>query len=108
MAFLTPGLAFIARGLISLTLPCTLIAGIRLFLAVQFRLVVPIWATIVLSILAFPFVLIARYQFRQYRLRQRAAALGARMAPTLEGKWPGNIDILLGAIEKLVTSYPGK
>ncbi|KAF7966888.1 hypothetical protein HWV62_36642 [Athelia sp. TMB] len=107
MAFLTPGLAFIARGLISLILPCILIAGIRLFLAVQFHLVVPIWATIALSILALPFVLIARYQIHQYHHRRRAAALGARMAPTLVGNWPGNLDILLDAMQKLVASYPG-
>ena len=108
MAFLTPGLAFIAHGLISLTLPCILIAGIRLFLAAQFHLVVPIWATIALSILALPFVLIARYQIHQYRYRRRAAALGARMAPTLVGNWPGNLDILLDAMQKLVASYPGE
>ncbi|KAF7978575.1 hypothetical protein HWV62_45513 [Athelia sp. TMB] len=107
MAFLTPGLAFIARGLLSLVFPFALIVGTRFFLAVQFDLVVPIWATIVLSIVALPVVLTARYQLLQYRHRRRAAALGARMAPTLVGKWPGNLDILLDAMEKLLTSYPG-
>lgn len=108
MAFLAPGVAFIARGLLSLVLPCTLIAGVRLFLAVRFELVVPIWATIVLSILGLPVVLIARYQLLQFRHRRRAAALGARMAPALEGKWPGNLDILLDAMDKLTKSYPGE
>lgn len=108
MAFLTPGVAFLGRGLISLLFPCAVIAGIRLILAIQFDLVVPTWGVVIASILIIPLVLVARYQWVQFHHRRRAAALGARIAPRLQGKWPGNLDILLDAMDKLQNSYIGK
>jgi hypothetical protein len=30
------------------------------------------------------------------------------MPPALQGKWPGNIDIVLALLEELNTGYPGK
>ncbi|KIM86055.1 hypothetical protein PILCRDRAFT_816602 [Piloderma croceum F 1598] len=52
------------------------------------------------------FVIIIRVVWNEIYQRRRAAALGARLVPRVAGRWPGNIDVLIDAIDKMRNSYP--
>ncbi|KIM86057.1 hypothetical protein PILCRDRAFT_816605 [Piloderma croceum F 1598] len=106
MAFLTPGAIFLSRCLVSLLLPSAVIAGTRFILKTQFDIFIPIWALVTGGALGIPVVIIAQLVWAEIYQRRRAAALGARFVPRVVGRWPGNIDVLIDAIEKMRNSYP--
>jgi hypothetical protein len=108
MAFLTPGAIFLSRCLTSLLLPSAVIAGTRFILKTHFGISIPIWALVIGNFLGIPVVIIARLVWDEIYQRRRAAALGARLVPRVVGRWPGNIDVLIDAIEKMRNSYPGR
>jgi hypothetical protein len=84
------------------------IAGTRFILKARFDVFIPIWAMVTGGVLGIPVVIIARLVWDEIYQRRRAAALGARLVPRVEGRWPGNIDVLIDAIEKMRNSYPGR
>ncbi|KAF7967691.1 hypothetical protein HWV62_33339 [Athelia sp. TMB] len=93
-AFLTPGAVFLARGALSLALPCALVAIARYILAAHFG--VPLSAPQIAlgAALLGPAAVVARHAYGQLHKRRRAAALGARLAPRLPGGI-GNVDRLM-------------
>lgn len=108
MALITPGLAFLGRGCLSLILPCTTIVGVRLILKVYFNLPVPTWSLVAGISAGVPLMLAARIGIDDFKQRRRAAALGARMVPRVRGRWLGNIDVLMTVMRNANGGYPGK
>jgi hypothetical protein len=108
MAVLTPGAIFLARGFLSLLFPCIVIAGVRFLLHTQFDVFIPTWVLVTGSLLSVPVVIVARIAWDEVYQRHRAAVLGARLVPRLVGRWPGNIDVLIDVIDKVINSYPGE
>jgi len=85
------------------------IAGIQVILITQFDIFIP------MGVLAMGgafnsiyFVIIIRVVWDEIYQRRRAAALGARLVSRVAGRWPGNIDVLLDAVNKMRNSYPGE
>jgi len=42
----------------------------------------------------------------EFKQRRRAAAIGARIVPRVNGKWPGNVDILIRLLDNWRLGYP--
>ncbi|KAF7305559.1 Cytochrome P450 [Mycena chlorophos] len=62
---------------------------------------------ILVSIASVPVHAAARDGLRYWRQKREAAALGARLAPCVRGKWPGNLDIMRDIMNMRLTGYPG-
>jgi len=92
---------------VSLLLPSAVIAGTRFILKARFD-VLFLFGRRLLRRPWYSVVIIARLVWDEIYQRRRAAALGARLVPRVEGRWPGNIDVLIDAIEKMRNSYPGR
>lgn len=60
---------------------------------------------VVASVLAVPLLGTVRTAISQRRNKIQAAALGAKEVPCVRGKWPGNLDIVLGFVRSLKEAY---
>lgn len=65
----------------------------------------PLTWLIVLS--ACPLTIAARIWLRSASMRRQAAARGANIVPRVQGKWPGNLDVLLTLMNEFENDYPG-
>lgn len=94
---LTPGVHFLARNLV--------VPGILVLLthraAAKFGIGVSIWTVLVASVSAPIAFLVARSVATERYHARDAKRMGARLAPRLRGKWPGNLDF----ISKLLQAY---
>jgi hypothetical protein len=108
MAFLSPAAIFLTRSAESLLFPCSIMVAARYILSHHFDIYI---ATPVL-VAATPILLLLaayiRYSLAQIQQRRRAAALGARVAPKLVGKWPGNLDQLIALVNNIHNEYLGE
>lgn len=104
---ITPGLAFLGQGFLSLLFPCTTLVGIRVVLNYHFDFPIPIWSLVAIIGTGVPLVLVARIGFDDFTQRRRAAALGARMVPRIRGRWLGNLDVLMTMLRNETYGYPG-
>lgn len=66
------------------------------------------WLLALIAILSLPATIFARVLRAKLRYRREAAALGARPVPCLQGKLPGNYDIMQKMLDELVDGYTGK
>ncbi|KAK7451227.1 hypothetical protein VKT23_012565 [Stygiomarasmius scandens] len=107
MTFTTPGLYHLGRTLAILTTPFVLTALLDRFVLQPLNVRPASWVLITTSILVLPALLFVRILYRRIVARSRAAALGARLVPVVEGRWPGNLDIPLLLGEARKTGYPG-
>lgn len=108
MALVTPGLAFLGRALLSLAFPCAIIATIRFILNDHFGLSISTWSLAAGIAIGVPLMMAVRIGIDEVTQRRRAAALGARIAPRIQGKWPGNLDILRTMLKISREGYPGR
>ncbi|GJE99948.1 cytochrome P450 [Phanerochaete sordida] len=60
---------------------------------------------VLLSVLSVPALGVARSAITQRRNAAQAASLGAKPIPCVRGKWPGNLDIVLGFVRSLKEAY---
>ncbi|KAJ7872727.1 cytochrome P450 monooxygenase pc-1 [Mycena leptocephala] len=94
---LTPGVHFLARNLV--------VPGILVLLthraAAKFGIGVSIWTVLVASVSAPIAYLVARSVATERYHARDAKRMGARLAPRVRGKWPGNLDF----ISKLLQAY---
>lgn len=105
MAFLTPGVVFLTRLAL---FPCSIMVAVRYILSHHFNIYVPIRVLVATIVIILPSVAYVRYGLVQMHRRRRAAALGARIASPLVGKWPGNLDHLVALIKSAESGYPGE
>lgn len=108
MAVVTPGVDFIVRNLVTLSIPPTLLAVALRALTAAYDLPLPTWLVISGSILSVPLIIAVRIISKSLYEKRRAAALGARLAPQIQGKSIGNFDILGVMRDLWDTGYPGK
>jgi hypothetical protein len=94
MSPLTPGVIFLSRTFVSLLLPGLVTAAVRFILDNHFYILIPKRVVFGATVLAMPIVTTIRLTWVQIRKQRRAAALGARLVPTVPGKRPGNFDVL--------------
>lgn len=106
MSSLPPGIPFLASLVGSLLAPALGLYALRK-LAEHHGFVVPTWAFLGFCISFVPLVVAIMITVRDRRQARDAYRKGARLAPRLSGKWPGNIDIMLAAI-KHFESYVGE
>jgi hypothetical protein len=108
MALLTPGLFFLSRAFASLLFLYTMIAVAQFILDDRFGILLPGWVLIVATVFLIPAIATVRLSWAQFYKRRRAIALGARVAPTISGSWPGNLDVLTEMVKNVRHGYPGK
>lgn len=107
MAVITPGVDFIVRHLVNFSLPPTLLAVALRYLAATYDFAVPTWLLVSGSILSVPLISATRIISKSVIDRRNAAAMGARLAPVIEGKSIGNLDILSVMRHDWDYGYPG-
>ncbi|KIM75713.1 hypothetical protein PILCRDRAFT_827008 [Piloderma croceum F 1598] len=108
MALLTPGVIFLTRSAVSLLFPCSIMVAVRYSLSHHFDIHVPMPVLVATIVIVLPCVAYARYGLVQMHQRRRAAALGARIASPLAGKWPANLDHLAALVKSAEGGYPAE
>ena len=91
---------------VGLTFPPSAIVVWFRFLA-YFGVLAPVWIVIVGALASVPVSLAVRGYWRQLRYRRTATGVGALVPPVLEGRWPGNVDILMIWLDNFNNRYPG-
>jgi len=107
-SWVSPGVAYLARSLLSVVVPAASSVIILVRLASLKGVRVSPWliSTVVLG--AAPLVF-AAHVLVDGRLQQRKAnRLGARLIPRLQGKWPGNLDKLVNMVMRSENEYLGR
>lgn len=78
---------FLFRSFLSLALPPVASGLLLRWLRIDH------WVIVLVAILSMPLACIMRIQWLLIRDRRAAVAIGATLAPTLQGQWPGNFDL---------------
>ncbi|KAF7313120.1 Cytochrome P450 [Mycena kentingensis (nom. inval.)] len=103
----SPGVEFLANiALHGFSKPLLLALAVH-FLAKRSGKDFPIFSTGLLAVATVPLYAAFRIWWTQRKQKAEAAALGARLAPRVHGKWPGNIDIMRQMIHNRLHGYPG-
>ncbi|RDB18325.1 hypothetical protein Hypma_000510 [Hypsizygus marmoreus] len=106
MVVVTPGIDFIARGLVIVGIPPALLVIAARSLAASYNFPIPTWVLVTTSLLIVPLLSAAHIVTTSFAKRRRAAALGARLAPEIEGTAIGNLDMLKKMRTLWETGYP--
>ncbi|KAG5643869.1 hypothetical protein DXG03_009553 [Asterophora parasitica] len=106
MAVVTPGIDFIARSLVKVVVPSVIFAFTMRILSDTYHYNISTWVLVSSSVIFVPFLSIARVIYKRFDHKRQAAAFGARLAPTIDGKSIGNIDILSTTRTLWDTGYP--
>ena len=99
---------FLIHAAESLLFPCSIMVAARYILSHHFDIYVATPALVAATPILLLLAAYIRYSLAQMQQRRRAAALGARVAPKLVGKWPGNLDELIALINGLRNGYLGE
>jgi len=100
----SPGLQVLGRLGLSLSVPLLALTLARRELLSRD---VPVWITNLSLVILLCSFFAAQIQYAEYKMRRRAYALGARVAPRVRGKLPGNVDVLKTAVDSWRFGYPG-
>ncbi|KAJ7134537.1 cytochrome P450 monooxygenase pc-2 [Mycena epipterygia] len=102
-----PGITYLGRNALILGIPATLAVTVIRQIAATFGILIPTWVLISAAGAGLPLYTILRLSLKYVRDRRAAAALGCRLAPTsFNGKWPGNLDLLIDMQKIWATGYP--
>ncbi|KAG1750552.1 cytochrome P450 [Suillus paluster] len=104
-SWVSPGVAYLARGLLSVIVPAasSVIIVVRLASLKGFRVSPWLMSAVVLGAAPLGF---AAYVFADGRSQQRKAnRLGARLIPRVQGKLPGNLDKVVNLVVKSENDY---
>jgi hypothetical protein len=103
----SPGVAYLARTLLSVVVPAasSVIIAVRLASLKGFR--VPLWLISAVALGAAPLGFLAYVLADERSQQRRAARLSARQVPRVVGKWPGNMDKMVDFITKAEKEYLG-
>ncbi|KAF7312278.1 Cytochrome P450 monooxygenase [Mycena indigotica] len=97
---LTPGVKFILAALPKLTLP-----GAIVYL-VAHHLSYARWVCVLGSMAAWPLLSLVHAQLRHMAEEREIRALGAVRVPEVKGKWPWNLDLVVGRLKQGKDGYP--
>ncbi|KAJ7056650.1 cytochrome P450 [Mycena amicta] len=98
-----PGLLFLARALV----PAILALCLLQFIFTWVGLTMSIWATAALCVVSLSILAIVWPRALALYYELQARRLGARLAPYVKGRWPGNIDVLSALLEDFESGYLG-
>ncbi|KAG1738016.1 cytochrome P450 [Suillus lakei] len=107
-SWVSPGVAYLTRGLLSVVVPAasSIIIVVRLASLKGVRVSPWLISAVVLGAVPLGF---AAYVLADGRLQQRKAnRLGARLVPRVQGKWPGNLDKVVTIILRSENEYLGR
>ncbi|KAG1800357.1 cytochrome P450 [Suillus plorans] len=104
----SPGVAYLTRGLLSVIFPTASsviiigrLACLQNFPVSPWLLSAMVWGAMPLGFAAYIFV-------DEILQRRKATRLGARLVPRIQGRWPGNLDKLVNVILTLEVEYLGQ
>jgi hypothetical protein len=106
-SWVSPGVAYLARGLLSVIVPAasSVIIAVRLASLKGIRVSPWLISAVILGAAPLGF---AAYVLADGRSQQRKAnRLGARLVPRIKGKWPGNLDKIVKMVLKNENEYLG-
>ncbi|KAG1750539.1 cytochrome P450 [Suillus paluster] len=106
-SWVSPGVAYLTRGLLFVVVPATsfVVIVVRLASLNGFRISPWLMSAMVLSAAPLGF---AAYVLADGRLQQRKAdRLGARLIPRVQGRWPGNLDKIMNMVLTSENEYLG-
>ncbi|KAG5642747.1 hypothetical protein DXG03_002262, partial [Asterophora parasitica] len=106
MVVVTPGVDFIALSLVKIVTPSVIFAFSVRTLSNTYGYPISTWILVSSSIIFVPLLSITRVVYKSFDDKRKAAALGARLAPTMDGKSIGNIDLLSALKRHWDTGYP--
>jgi hypothetical protein len=98
----TPGLTFISRILLRLSVPVLSLVAVGHFIDG-----IPEWVLIATPIVVLPAYGALTVWMTELRQGREAKAMGARMTPRVKGKWLGNADLPFVMLEHYRKGYPG-
>ncbi|KAG2105762.1 cytochrome P450 [Suillus discolor] len=104
----SPGVAYLTRGLLSVIFPTASSVIIVGRLACLQGFSVSPWLLSAMTLGAVPLGFAAYVFVDEISQRRKATRLGARLVPRIQGKWPGNLDKLVNVILTLEVEYLGQ
>ncbi|KIL67120.1 hypothetical protein M378DRAFT_23065 [Amanita muscaria Koide BX008] len=107
MAYLTPGIRFLAAGAGYTSVPVLGGIAIQRFILKFYDVYVPTWAIVTASVLAIPVSAFVSIFWKQIKDRRDAEAMGAQLVPKIQGRKLGNVDILQTMMKLSKSAYPG-
>ncbi|KAG1903101.1 cytochrome P450 [Suillus fuscotomentosus] len=107
-SWVSPGVAYLTRGLLSVIFPTASAVIIVGRLACLQGFPVSPWLLSVVVLGAAPLGLAAHIFVDVISQRRKATRLGARLVPRIQGRWPGNLDKLVNTIQRFKVEYLGQ
>ncbi|RXW22105.1 hypothetical protein EST38_g3734 [Candolleomyces aberdarensis] len=108
MSLVTPGVAFLCRGVayLSVYVGSTYYGASQL--AIYYGVEIPNWVIITGALIAAPVLGRLYVSLRDFKHKRRAAALGARVVPRIVGAKIGNLDVVERAMNNSEKGYVGE
>ncbi|KAF7314609.1 Cytochrome P450 [Mycena kentingensis (nom. inval.)] len=69
---------------------------------------IPVWGTVLVCVASIPLYVAFRIRSRDRKQAADAKAMGARLIPRVQGRWPGNLDVMLRTMKSSLHGYPGQ
>lgn len=107
MVVVTPGIDFLARSVASVGLFFGIVVNVHSVVATRLGYHVPTWVVVAGTVLSIPTLATLNIMGQRIYNMYKASRMGARIIPEAQGKWFGNLDILLEMMKNLKTGYPG-
>ncbi|KAG2156910.1 cytochrome P450 [Suillus bovinus] len=107
-SWVSPGVAYLTRGFLSVIFPTASSIIIIQHLAFLQGFRVSPWPLSLVVLGAAPLGFAAYIFMDEISQRRRATRLGARLVPRVKGKLPGNLDKIVGIFMRLETEYLGQ
>ncbi|KAG2354387.1 cytochrome P450 [Suillus spraguei] len=107
-SWVSPGVAYLARGLLSVVVPAASSVIILVRLASLRGVRVSPWFISAAVLGAVPLGFAAYVLADERSQRQKANRLGARLVPRMQGKWPGNLDKVVNIVLRSENEYLGR
>ncbi|KAG2357243.1 cytochrome P450 [Suillus spraguei] len=103
-SWVSPGVAYLARGLLSVVVPVasSVIISVRLG-----NVRVSSWLISAVFLGAVPLGFATYVLADERSQRRKANGLGARLVPRVQGKWPGNLDKVVSIVLRIENEYLG-
>ena len=102
-----PGVPFVLRGLMVLSIPPFALLSAYKLLSSFFTFALPLWALVLACLFSIPAALAIFVWIRDWKQARDAAARGAILPPSWQGKLPANLDIMAKLAGATKTGYPG-
>lgn len=107
-SWVSPGVAYLSRGLLSVVVPAASAVIIVVRLASLKGVRVSPWLMSAVVLGAAPLGFAAYVLADEISQQRKAKRLGARLIPRIKGKWPGNLDKVVTMVMKNENEYLGR